>query len=387
MRFYGKYLLAWCMILVLPAFAAAAEGIRWRTDLAAAQREAAQTNRLVLVHFWATWCDSCLKMDKTVFSDARVGPAIERYFVPVKLDADQHRAVVQKYGVEGFPSDVIVTPSGQLMHKMLSPQPRTGLNYVDTLSKVANDIWSQTRPRQDASRAALGPTVGQVGTAFGPPAGPGYVGGDDTQQGRFGGVDPSASRYGQSFDPRTSGPQLGGHPPQGQAAMPSLGGQNNGHIGAFGNPALGGVNRQAPAVSRLPGNSPPLAFGGFSVVSMHEQKQWVLGNPAWGAIHRGHTFLFANQQEQQRFLKTPDRFAPVFSGIDTVLYVDNKQAVPGKVEFGLYYPSSVAAAGHAGSLYLFSTEQSRLTFEQNPIRYAEAIGQMQAAQRGGFPLR
>ena len=39
--------------------ATAQDTIRWETDLATGQRLAAQTNRLVLVHFWGTWCPVC----------------------------------------------------------------------------------------------------------------------------------------------------------------------------------------------------------------------------------------------------------------------------------------------------------------------------------------
>ena len=56
---------------------------------AVAQRIAAQTNRLVLVHFWGTWCPPCMEMEKSVFSKPGLGTAVNPYYVPVKIQVEE----------------------------------------------------------------------------------------------------------------------------------------------------------------------------------------------------------------------------------------------------------------------------------------------------------
>ena len=56
------------LVAALATQGAIAQGLEWTTDLASAQRTAAQTNRLVLVHFGGTWCGPCQRMEAEVFA-------------------------------------------------------------------------------------------------------------------------------------------------------------------------------------------------------------------------------------------------------------------------------------------------------------------------------
>jgi YHS domain-containing protein len=97
--------------------------------------------------------------------------------------------------------------------------------------------------------------------------------------------------------------------------------------------------------------------------------QWALGDRAWGAVHRGRTYLFAGPEERARFLASPDLYSPVMSGIDPVLALDNQMVVAGKREFGVF--------GADRRIYLFADEASLKRFEQNPKRYAAEAVQAQ----------
>ncbi|MDY0166081.1 MAG: hypothetical protein RBS80_06030 [Thermoguttaceae bacterium] len=80
-------------------------------------------------------------------------------------------------------------------------------------------------------------------------------------------------------------------------------------------------------------------------------------------IHRGRTYLFADAEKAARFFQDPDRYAPVLSGQDVVLAVDEGRYVSGQREHGAFF-------GHR--VYLFSSEETLQRFENHPNRYADA---------------
>ncbi len=97
------------------------------------------------------------------------------------------------------------------------------------------------------------------------------------------------------------------------------------------------------------------------------------GDSRYGVIHRGRTYLFAGPEEAKRFFADPDRYAPVLSGIDVVVAVEENRQVPGTRQYGAWYE---------GRMYLFSSEASYRKFDQDPARYAAAAVQVaQASSR------
>ncbi len=96
-------------------------------------------------------------------------------------------------------------------------------------------------------------------------------------------------------------------------------------------------NDQALPVTNAPESVPPLGLDGYCPVQLTEKSQWTPGNPAWAHIHRGRTYLFAGAEQQQRFLAAPDRYAPVYSGDDIVLAIEQGRIQPGTREHGLFF--------------------------------------------------
>src|SRR5262249_41937971 len=103
------------------AQAAAPTGIVWQTNLETAKQVAAQSNRLILVHFWSPSCVPCKQLDKNVFSQPQVQETIQSRFVPVKVNADDWPTTTKVFGISYLPTDVIITPSGQIVGRMISP--------------------------------------------------------------------------------------------------------------------------------------------------------------------------------------------------------------------------------------------------------------------------
>lgn len=113
----------------------AAEAFPWRYDLNAARVEAAQTGRLLLVHFGTKTCPPCRRLEQTVFSQTAVGQAISTNYVPVKIDADEERQLAETLGVQAVPNDVIITPAGQVVESFVSP--KTPDAYVARMAQIA----------------------------------------------------------------------------------------------------------------------------------------------------------------------------------------------------------------------------------------------------------
>jgi thioredoxin-related protein/YHS domain-containing protein len=397
------------LILLLASSAprASAQGVRWRSDLESAKREAAQTGRLVLLHFGATWCQPCKELEQTVLSQPQVAQAIEQHFVPLKLDLDKSRPIAQQYQVVSIPADVVITPAGQLIGRGTGKLPTA--KYIERLNGIAASAGRSVPGAQPGPARSLA-AVGESIPARGPqPAGP--PGGMAQQPrpqvalpnaGQPPGdwqipPSPMAPHVGNQYQggvPGASPPVQPGAPPYGPGtsdfalpAMPQLPGDRpkspppyDPYGGNGGNPAAPPQNPMPPQRPGLP----PLGFDGHCVVSMHQNMAWVKGDPRWGAIHEGRLYLFASPEAQAAFLKDPLRYAPVLSGDDVVLFFEVGQRVPGQRRFG----ASFQSPGENGPrIYLFANEGTLQKFEQNPVPYVERLRQAQQRPIGQAPWR
>jgi thiol:disulfide interchange protein len=101
-----------------------AERIPWRTDFAAASAESASTNKPLFIYFTADWCEPCQSLRHTTWADANVEKALSN-FIPVKIDVDQHRDLVNQYPSEGIPHFVIAKSDGTKLRETVGAYPPT----------------------------------------------------------------------------------------------------------------------------------------------------------------------------------------------------------------------------------------------------------------------
>jgi YHS domain-containing protein len=377
-------------------------GVNWRTNIDAAMVEAAQSNRLVLLHFTTRTCGPCKALDQTVFNQPQVGAALEQDYVPVRVDADVAKALVGRYRIERVPTEIIVTPDGA---PIASPEiPNAPQPYVDQLKNLAQHF------RQTSTQNSVGTNPAYVGLSKGViPAGAAAM--QETNP-------PAPQAQGNPYMQTAANPQVHGQAQsiyaassqqtapaqQATATMPAAAQQQlaappQGVPGA--NAASAAVAQQSPTMpsnamprsypstetapaaaqqtvaaqespvkkpeqTDLPAGSPPLCFDGCCPVTLKTLNKWAYGNPQFGAVHRGRTYLFTGPQQREQFLAAPDAYSPVFAGKDPVLLLDNQVSQDGSRSFGFKYGEE---------FYLFSSKETMEKFKASPQTYAAGVRQ------------
>lgn len=263
MRFrWSSLVLVLSMAIAAPA-AAQQESIHWHHDLESAKSMAKESGRLVLIHFWTPTCGPCAALEQNVFSQPGVAGAVEAVYVPVKLNADENTATAQWYGINRVPMDVVISPDGQLVGKMVSP-PTAGA-YVAEVTGLANK-YATMSGQAYAAAAAKAPVQPQINAAYAnlqlPPTASMPLGPPSSDPTRNGnglathGVGAPASGLGtQTGAPATQtqfGPQVVTNPaaskattPQSQVAAPPAQ-VSNPYIGATASPPPASAAPAAP---------------------------------------------------------------------------------------------------------------------------------------------
>lgn len=402
--------------------------IAWLSTLADAKQTAIQTNRLILIHFWREGCPPCAKMEQFVFPRPEVAAAIQRDFVPLKINAGENPQLASQYGVNALPADVIISPQGQVISQSVGGL--SAAKYTSQLGLVAASWRDAVRRQWAQSRTAVGPT----GRA--PATDPRLAARSnqtrpyqDYRNNRLAAAPPVVqpprnapihSRYGRATP--------GGAPPSGANTAPPLyagraatgplytpgtaadpsAGQPGGQVATRPYPGMTATSQPTPrnqtpiqdprhsldpnvpsvasrqpavpsapindpsgATSAATGVNPPLALEGYCPVQLAQQDRWVKGDPRWGVKHEGRTYLFAGPREAQEFWDHPEHFAAVLSGSDLVSLVDQGRAVSGSRKYGGRF---------ANRLYLFSSAESFNRFNANPFHYVAMAERIQADQ-------
>lgn len=385
MRKRHRLILTVVGLFLLPSGAMGQQPVRWQPTLESAKRLAAQTDRLVLIHFWADWCHACRKMEREVFNRQEVASAVQTHYVPVKVNADYFPATRQQYGVTALPVDVIITPQGQMIERIQGLT--AAAEYAAHLYRVADA--AKGRGPETYAQGPSGPPPAMAGQAEPPRDPAGYqlparpTQPDPRYADYYGrrGQAPVNNRYNDRVSTRPDTPQYV------QAQRPTTSPQ-------YAPPQRPAVSSQFPPqrpvappppsqqqlvagpsapTAQIPPGNPALGLDGCCPVELAEKSKWTLGDRRWGAHHRGRTYLFSGPEQQRRFLAQPDRYAPVLSGNDVVMAIEQGKAVAGYREHGVFFGSKV---------YLFASEASLERFSADPNHYANQA--LQAMQPRGY---
>ncbi|MCH8922621.1 MAG: thioredoxin fold domain-containing protein [Planctomycetes bacterium] len=96
-----------------------------------------ETGRPMLLHFWKHGCPPCERMERSVFPHPDVDHVIRAGYVPVKINATESPNLARRYNVRFLPTDVIVSPTGQVL--AMSNAPKSPAAYVARLQHFSGD--------------------------------------------------------------------------------------------------------------------------------------------------------------------------------------------------------------------------------------------------------
>ncbi|HET7784659.1 MAG TPA: thioredoxin family protein [Myxococcales bacterium] len=80
-------------------------------DYGRARAEARAQHKPLFIDFWATWCHTCLSMQRFVLSDPGMKPVADAVvWSSVETERERNRAVVEKFPLDAWPTFLIVDP-------------------------------------------------------------------------------------------------------------------------------------------------------------------------------------------------------------------------------------------------------------------------------------
>jgi len=86
----------------------------WFKSYDEARQLAARKKLPLLLHFDATWCGACRRMDRDVLHREQVTELLGKAAIGVKIDSDQHRKLIAEFKISTLPTEVVVLADGSV---------------------------------------------------------------------------------------------------------------------------------------------------------------------------------------------------------------------------------------------------------------------------------
>ncbi len=329
--------------------------IAWESDLRTARDRAEREGKLLLLHFYSDSCVWCDRLEAGAFQSPEVASAIEKSYVPVKIHAGQNPNVARTFRINGYPTDVIVTPAGTALSHRTSPQASN--RYIDMLAESAAS--PNRGPAVDPTAVAAAttpattppPAAVAAQAAVAPPTMPAET-------------NVAAAVPSLAISPISSGPGAGATDLAKSSFTPSSLAMP-GPTTSLADLPTASAPQTPPSAATPPTASHPIALEGYCPVSLLDHDKWIEGNTQHGVVHLGQLYLFANAEAAKKFLTDPEPYTPVLNGIDVVRFFEEKRIVAGKRDFGARDPEH-------NRMFFFADEAAMIHFEEQHNRYTEA---------------
>jgi thioredoxin-related protein len=114
---------------------AAADKIDWHSYESGLARGKFEKKK-VFLYFHAEWCTYCVEMDRTTFKDPAVIAALNRNFIPIRVDSERETAPAALFRVKGLPDSWFLAESGEVIGH------RPGFIPAEQLMKILNAVMT-----------------------------------------------------------------------------------------------------------------------------------------------------------------------------------------------------------------------------------------------------
>jgi len=130
-------------------------------DFNSALKKASESGKLLMVDFYADWCQPCKWMDKTTFTNSGIVDMLNSNFVTYKANIDTKEGFLtkEKYGIQFLPTILIFNTKGELVERLESTMAPEKLlpilefhNHPNNKVKIMHQFNSS--PATDANTAS-----------------------------------------------------------------------------------------------------------------------------------------------------------------------------------------------------------------------------------------
>lgn len=304
--------------------------LSWLQDYSEALKTAMTSKRPVWIQFTGPWCPNCHKMDRETFKHPKVIDAITKYFVAAKISCENNVDLALSFGFTQLPATVLIGTDGKILARHEGFADVEALGKLTTLAGITVD-------------ADLAKPVSEPLLAEGSKSAQG--GADLVDRPRTEKDEPIqiAQRQPESETLREKALKSNGDTPPVMDA---------GELNVALKPATGGVSASGKPMEPL---------GIYCPVTLLERALLMETDSQHTAVYAGRRYYFADAGARQRFAKSPERFVPVRGGECLVSLVENKREVQGLKDFPLVYDSKI---------FLCASQEQRERFLNAPARYA-----------------
>jgi thioredoxin-related protein len=120
----------------------------WLTDFSKAQAKAKADNRMVLMDFnGSDWCAPCKALRQNVLSSSEFVEYAKKHLVLLDIDFPKHKeqdkaqqqanqALAEKFGVEGYPTVVVLNSDGKEIKKSVGYDGESAKDFIAELEKL-----------------------------------------------------------------------------------------------------------------------------------------------------------------------------------------------------------------------------------------------------------
>jgi thiol-disulfide isomerase/thioredoxin len=263
-------------LLAVAAACCPARAEEWLKDLDTARAEAQKLDRPILLHFYGTWCKPCQEMERNVLHTRKVQDQISSSVVAVMIDVDKHRELANRFGVERFPTDVFIEPTGKTF--LTTTGQKSIDDYAGMIARASTRYTDMV-----AERRPVEPEQAKIAT-------------DENRE------DAPVKIASQEAMLRGYCPVTLWNRRRWVKGSPQFSAEFSGQTYWMSSAA------ELKTFQQNPTKYAPQLLGCDPVTIMDEGRRAVAGNTRYGAFYDDELFLFTSDANRKKFKASPDKF-------------------------------------------------------------------------------